>query len=142
MEKRPNQDYTQYYDNLEEIGRGKLSFVYKGREIKTNELRAIKVIHLDILKENIFFDSNEDKNVEQKLKEYIDEYINVCENMKICSNLNSVKYYEYFNDGNIFVIIMELCDCNILQLFLKRNEEGFSIKEIYEIMKQYIMDLK
>ena len=114
MTKRESHDYRKYYDNLVQILTNKYITLYKGREIETNELRAIKVIHLDILKENIFFDSNEDKNVEQKLKEYIDEYINVCENMKICSNLNSVKYYEYFNDGNIFVIIMELCDCNIL----------------------------
>ena len=140
MEKRPNQDYTQYYYNLEEIGRGKLSIVYKGREIKTNELRAIKVIQLNKLKESIISNGNED--TEKKLKECIDGYINECESMKICSNINSVKFYEYFNDENNFVIIMELCDSNLLQLLLKKNKEGFNLREIYEILKQLNNSLK
>ena len=39
-------------------------------------------------------------------------------NMIICSknNINSVKCYEYFCDKNNFVIIMELCAHNLLQL--------------------------
>ena len=134
MDKRSSNDYTKYYDNLEEIGRGKLTIVYKGREIKTNELRAIKVIQLYKLKENIIANGNEDS--EKIFKECIDGYKNECENMKICSNINSVKYYEYFNDENNFVIIMELCDSNLLQFLLSKNNKGFNIKEIYEILKQ------
>ena len=131
-----------YYDNLVIIGNGAFTIVYKGREIKTNELRAIKVIQLDKLKGYIFTISKEDEDREKKYKEYIDRYINECENMKICSNINSVKYYEYFKDENNFVIIMELCDCNLLQLLIKKNTEGFDIKEIYEIMKQLNNGLK
>ena len=59
--------------------------------------------------------------------------------MKICLNDNSVKCYEYFNNKNNFVIIMELCDKNLSQLlkdkYLKDNK-GFNIEEIKEIMKQ------
>ena len=42
--------------------------------------------------------------------------------MKICSenNNNSVKCYEYFNNEDNFIIIMELCDMNLLQLLNKR----------------------
>ena len=40
-----------------------------------------------------------------------------------------------FKKKNNFVIIMELCDCNLSQLLLKNNG-GFNEKEIYEIMKQ------
>ena len=61
--------------------------------------------------------------------------------MKICSinNNNSVKCYEYFNNKDNFVIIMELCDENLLQLLnkrLKNENKGFNSEEIYEIMNQ------
>jgi len=62
-------------------------------------------------------------------------------NMKICSNnnINSVKCYEYFNNKDNFVIIMELCDTNLSKLLkqrLKNERKGFNIEEIYEIMNQ------
>ena len=61
--------------------------------------------------------------------------------MKICSNNNnnSIKCYEYFNDKDDFVIIMELCDQNLSQLLnqkFENNKKGFNIEEIYEIMNQ------
>jgi len=59
--------------------------------------------------------------------------------LKLCSCTNSVKFYEYFYDGNNFVIIMELCDSNLSKLLLEKknkNTKGFSNEEIYEIMTQ------
>ena len=61
--------------------------------------------------------------------------------MKICSsnNNNSVKCYEYFNNKDNFVIIMELCDENLSEMLhkrLKNGERGFNTDEIYEIMNQ------
>ena len=109
MDKRSSHDYTKYYDNLVEIRRRKLSIVYKGREIKTKELRAIKVIQLDILKKNIIAKGDEDP--EKKLKEYIDGYINECENMRICSNnegFNAKEIYEILKQlNNVFKIMKE-----------------------------------
>ena len=131
---RLNQDYRKYYKILEGIGSGAFGIVYKGIEIKTNELRAIKVIQLDKIKESILAYESEDEEPEKKLKECIDGFIKECENMEICSNINSVKYYEYFRDENNITIIMELCDCNLSQLLIKKK--GFNEKEIYEIMKQ------
>ena len=125
--------YTQYYDNLKEIGKGAFSIVYKGREIKTNELRAIKVINLYNVKQSIFANGSEDP--EKEFKECIDGYKNECEIMKICSGINSVKLYEFFNEENNFVLVMELCDNNLMNL-LESKKEGFSIEEIYEILKQ------
>ena len=54
-------------------------------------------------------------------------------------NNNSVKCYEYFNNEDNFVIIMELCDKNLLEILLKRireRREGFNSEEIFDIMKQ------
>ena len=61
--------------------------------------------------------------------------------MKICSlnNENSVKCYEYFNNKDNFIIIMELCDTNLSTVLTKRVEEngkGFNSEEILEILNQ------
>ena len=131
----PNNNYLKYYNILDIIGNGEFGTIFKGREIKTNELRAIKVIKLDELKGSIIAYNDEKEDSEKKFQTCIDGFIQECENMKACSNINSVKFYEYFQEKNIFVIIMELCDCNLSQLLLKNNG-GFNEKEIYEIMKQ------
>ena len=128
-------NFMKYYNILDIIGNGAFGMVFKGREIKTNELRAIKVIKLDELKGSIIAYNDEKEDSEKKFQTCIDGFIQECENMKACSNINSVKFYEYFQEKNIFVIIMELCDCNLSQLLLKNNG-GFDEKEIYEIMKQ------
>ena len=137
-----NDYYHKFYDNLVGIGNGAFGIVYKGREIITNEFKAIKVIQLNKLKESILLNIKEDEDPEKKYKECIDGYINECENMKICSNINSVKYYEYFKNEENFAIIMELCDSNLQDLLLQKNKEGFNIKEIFEIMKQLNNGLK
>ena len=59
--------------------------------------------------------------------------------MKICSNNNSVKCYEYFINDEYFIIIMELCDENLSKLLnerFKKYNKGFNPEEIFEIMKQ------
>jgi serine/threonine protein kinase len=142
MNKKPICGFRKYYDNLEVIGKGAFGIVYKGRNKKSNKFRAIKVIQLDILKENILSNIEENEDPEKKFEEYIENYINECENMKICSNINSVKFYRYFKDEKEFVIIMELCDCNLSQLLLEKNKEGFNEDEIYEIMTQLNNGLK
>ena len=138
MDERLSHDYRQYYKILEGIGNGAFGIIYKGIEKKTKELRAIKVIELDKIRENILLSNNESEDTEKKLKEYIEGLIKECKNMEICSNINSVKYYEYFKNEKNFVIIMELCDENLSQLLLKKIKKGFNEKEIYEIMNESI----
>ena len=113
MNERSSHDYREYYNILEGIGNGAFGIIYKGIEIKTKELRAIKVIQLDKIKESILLYNNESEDPEKKLKKYIERFIKECKNMKICSNINSVKFYEYFINEKNFVIIMELCDENL-----------------------------
>ena len=47
----------------------------------------------------------------------------------ICNN--SIKYYDYYDNGNEneFVFIMELCDANLMSLIQRKN--GFTKEEIY-----------
>jgi surface protein len=56
--------------------------------------------------------------------------------MKICgeNNENSVEYYKHFETENEFVIVMELCDGNLLDLIKLKNE--FTLNDIYELLCQ------
>ena len=139
MKERIKEDYTKYYDIKKIIGKGAFGYVYKGKlKGKKDEYRAIKVIDLDIIRENLIYEYDT-KEIEYKINKCIDGFKKEYENMKICSNENSVKCYEYFYNKNNFVIIMELCDQNLSQLlkdkYLK-SDKGFNIEEIYTIMKQ------
>ena len=105
-----------------------------------NELRAIKVIDLKKIKQ-ILLSEYQIEDLKKQLQLCIDGFIKEFENMKICSenNNNSVKCYEYFNNKDNFVIIMELCDENLSQLLTNKFiefERGFNSEEILEIMKQ------
>jgi serine/threonine protein kinase len=121
------------------IGQGAYGNVYKGEEKKeTKELRAIKIIDLNRMRENLLnsFELNE---IEEQIQSYINGFIKEYEIMYICSNnnINSVKCYEYFINKDYFVIIMELCDKNLFELLaIKERNKGFNVKEIFEILNQ------
>ena len=140
MNERIKKNYKEYYEIIEVIGIGGYGCVYKGRDKNTKEMRAIKVISIEKITENLTF-KYEIEEIEDQLKKCIEGFIEEYKIMEICSknNENSVKCYEYFKDEDNFVIIMELCDQNLAQLLNKRLREqnhGFNIEEIYEIMKQ------
>ena len=109
-------NYKNYYDIEMEIGRGQFGKVYKGKNKKTGEIRAIKKIKIE----------GDMKYINNELK-----------NMEICSieNDNSVKYYEHFYYKDKLVVVMEFCDSS-LQKILDQREEGFSCEQIFNIMSQ------
>ena len=126
------------YDNIKPIGNGAYGFVYKGEIKNKKELRAIKVMDLNKIKSN-FINIYEEEEIEEHIKKCIDGFIEEYKNMKICSenNINSAKCYEYKQNENYFIIIMELCDTNLNQLFMEKIKKkiNFNIDEILEIMK-------
>jgi len=136
-----NKDYKDYYEIIEGIRGGGYGTVYKGREKGKNELRAIKVMNLDTIREKLINEIDEKDDIENKLKSYINGFIEEFEIIKKCciNNNNSVKCYEYFYNDDNFAIIMELCDMNLLQLLIQKKEKDnryFNSEEILEIMKQ------
>ena len=137
MEERKKEDFKKYYDIIDVIGNGAYGFVYKAKEKGSNRLVAIKVMDLDKIRKN-FMNIYEDEEIENQIKLCKEAFKNEYENMKICSenNINSVKCYEYFENDNFFVIIMELCDKNLAKLLLERKKNKFNKDEILEIMKQ------
>ena len=63
--------------------------------------------------------------------------LNEIKNLKLCSksNNNIVKFYEYYDTEEEFVIVMELCDNN-LKHFLFERKNGLNKNEIKEIIMQ------
>ena len=58
--------------------------------------------------------------------------------MKECqknNNKNSVKFYEYYDTDDEFIIVMELCDENLVSL-IKRIQRTLNLDEIYDLLSQ------
>jgi serine/threonine protein kinase len=106
------------YELIDSIGISRLGMLYKSKVKDKEEYRALKILK------------------KEEIKDYnkINNYIN---NIKICgqNNNNSVKLYEAYGSGNKIVVVMELCDENLMQLISRKNEP-FSINEIYNILIQ------
>ena len=136
MNDREKDDYKNYFIVGENIYKGIFSTIFKGIDKTTNESRAIKIIDLNLIKDEILKKRNS-SDIDKILKSYIDILIMKFENLKECSknNINSVKYYEYFINENEFIIIMELCDDNVLNI-LNKNQKGFNSKELNKILRQ------
>ena len=120
---RIKRNYEEYYDIVGMIGKESYKTVWKGKDKKTNELRAITVIDLKKVIEDLSYQykgKELEDQIELNLKGFKEEY----ENMKICSNNNenSVKCYEYFQNEKNFVIIMELCNTNLSDLLTEKKE--------------------
>ena len=128
-----NQDYKKKYELLERIEYGAYTEVYKAKNINTKELRAIKIVKLDVIKDE--FERDEGDDARQKFKDYIAGIKNEIEYMKICAqnNKNSVKYYESFENDKEFAIVLELCD-DCLSKF--KNKNSFNTNKIYQILNQ------
>jgi len=64
MAERSNKNYNDYYDIIGGIDSGGYGTVYKGREKKTNEIRAIKVMNLNKIREDIINEIDENDDIE------------------------------------------------------------------------------
>ena len=140
--KREKEDFRKYYKIVgEPIDKGGFGTVYKVKDNKSNEDRAIKVIDKSALKkqfynENLYEMPEEDMiSFEASLKNEI-KYMAIMEG-KNKENINTVNFYEYFNTEKEFAIVMDLCDSNLSKLFEnKKKDEGLKADEIYNILNQ------
>ena len=108
-----------------EVGSGGFGSVYKVLNTNDNNIYAIK--RIKISKNNI-------KDIENEiniLKNFDSEYI--------------VKYYDSFQVGNNFYIVMEYCDNSDLYNFIKEHKENNKLideKKIFEIINNICQGLK
>ena len=113
--------------------------IYKGEDKRNGQEKAIKIMNKRLIKASLRrnpFDIITDEN----LRPRIERYFNEVNNMKILQGLNhenqnAVIFDEYFNTKDEFVIIMELCDGNLLDYFLRRNNK-LKVEEIHDIISQ------
>ena len=83
MDESSKKDYKIYYDILDVIGSGGYGTVFKGKKKNINELRAIKVIDLNKIKESLLF-KYELTEIKEQMKLIINGFIAEFEIMKIC----------------------------------------------------------
>ena len=108
-----------------ELGSGGFGSVYKVLDTNDNNIYAIKRIKIS---------NNNIKDIENEIN--------------ILKNLDSeyiVKYYDSFQVGNNFYIVMEYCDSSDLYNFIKEHRENnklIDIKIIFEIINNICQGLK
>ena len=106
---------------------------------KSKEMRAAKIFDKKRL-----IDEYKRRNIKiptsAEMKPEIDRFFNEYNNIKIVQGQNNdneytVKLYEHFYNNNEFIIVMELCDDNLLNVFAKKKE-NFTPEDIFELLTQ------
>ena len=126
-------DYN--YEIIETIKQNIFTSVFKAKRKDSNCFVAIKKIYKDKIKEEMKFTLCKDEITEEDFRPEIEKFNKELENMQKCHCDNSVNIYDYYDNGNEFTIIMELCDETLFHL-LCRKKNGFSSKEIKSILLQ------
>ena len=133
-----DRDFRNYYQLGERIGGGGFGEVFEAKLKRNNKARAIKIMNKKRLRDEIKKEKIREPNNDD-MKPYIDGFYNEITIMEMIEgekdNDNTVKFYEFYNTEKEFVIVMELCDENLLQFISKRNK-NFSIGEIYDLLTQ------
>ena len=126
------------------LGGGGFGEVYKAVIKGTTDIRAIKIIDKNKIRQ-MFTDYYIEKHdyhepTEQEVESYIDEQKEEIKIMKTMQgenneNENTVKFYESFDYDDILIIVMEYCQTNLKEFFAKRKA-SFKVEEIRELLMQ------
>ena len=139
---RINQNYTKYFEILERLGAGGYGIIYKAKDKKTGQQKAIKIMDKKKIRSKLeqdFVTPREATN--EDLKPIIDGFFNGVNHMKILQGINNenknntVIFEEYFNNYDYFVIVMELCNDNLYN-YIKKKSNFLKFEEIQQILIQ------
>ena len=136
---REKEDFRNYYEIRKRIKEEGYGAIYEAENKETKELRTLKIFDKNRIREN-FMQENFRQPSDEEMKPYNDSFYNEMQNMKTLEgknkeNINAIKIYEYFDTINEFVIVMEFCDENLLNIFVSKKEP-YNSKEIYDILIQ------
>ena len=137
IKNRKNEDYKKYYEIIKEIGTGGFGHVYEAKDKETNEKRALKIIDKDTIREDFMIENIREMD-DEEMESYIQDFIKETKYMEMIQekgNKNTVRFYEYFDNENEFIIVMELCDENLVKNIVNKNQ-SYNIKQIYEFLSQ------
>jgi len=135
---RVNSDFRNYYELIKKIGHGTMACIYMAILKNNKEKRAIKVFDKNNMK-RMYFDINFKEPNDEDLKDYMDS-MNEIKMMKIAEgknkeNINTVKFYEYFDTKDEFAIVMELCDDNLCRFLINQKQNNL------ELLKEILIQL-
>ena len=139
------EDFREIYEIGEKWGEGGYGIIYKAKLKLSGKLRAIKIFDINRIRDD-YMKEHFIKPTYEQIKPYIENFYNEMRKMKIIEgknryNQNAVKVYDHYENENEFVIIMELCDDNLLNYFIRQNR-SFKSEEIKEILIQLNKSLK
>ena len=113
--------------------------VFKGKieDEKGVHYYAVKKIFKDIIKKEIKLEQGKKEITEKDFEPEIKKFNKEIKNMEKCWCQNSVEIYDYFDTKDEFIIVMELCDDNLLRVLSKQPKgSGLSPIEIKRILLQ------
>ena len=141
IEKNKNKKIKDRYIFLDEIGnkkkeKGTFSRVFKVKDIKTNEIKAIKMINKTELKQNIKEIYTNDENAQDmEFHKWINDFYDEVSIMEYFNeNENSIKYYDIFHDKDDFCFITEFYDDDLISFMNKKKK--LNKIEIFKIVFQ------
>ena len=129
------------YEIIETIKDNLYTTVYKAKSLENYsdypEFVAIKKIKKDKRKEEMRLTKVKMNITEEDFRPKIEKFNREIQNMEKCYCENSVKIYDYYDNENEFIIIMELCDETLYDVLCKKPKNiGFSPEEIKIILLQ------
>ena len=139
---RKKMDFRKFYKYDKRLGRSEYGIIYQGEDKKTGQKKAIKIMDKRSIKNKLEQDFNPVREAtDEDLKPIIDGFFNEVNHMKILQGLNNenqntVIFDEYFNTEKEFVIIMELCNDNLLQYKAEVKNNKLSVEEIHDLISQ------
>ena len=133
-----DRNFRNYYKVEKKIGGGGFGEVFWATLKRNNKNRAIKIIDIKKIKDEALNKKLRTIN-ENDMKPYIEGFYNEINNMQLLEghkdNENTVKFYEFFHTKDEFVVVMELCDDNLLHYFSEKVN-SFNCREILDILTQ------
>jgi len=131
--------YNDYkYEIIEPIDETPFTSIYKAKLLDQNskqEFVAVKKIFKDNIKKEMRYQIKKPVITEEDFKSEIQKFNKEIKNMEICQCENSVKIYDFYDTEKEFIIIMKLCDQNLMDV-LSDKEGGFNAEEIKNILLQ------
>ena len=130
------QDYKHFYCDEGIISDEGYYKIHKASRKNTFEKYAIKIFDFN----NIILDYKNDKMEEPRQKDMEAFVLGLIEQIKIMlilgeDNVNTVQLYQCFLTKDEFVIVMELCDTDLMHIFCN-IQNAYSFEQVYKILIQ------